>query len=40
MTFKSWTGDTAWLKNPSAARTTLTVPFKNVQLEASFGKGG
>jgi hypothetical protein len=38
-TFKTWTGDTAWLKDTSSPKTTLTMPFKNVRLEAVFAKG-
>jgi endoglucanase len=36
--FKEWVGDTAWLKNPRSAKTTLVVPFKNVKIEAIFEK--
>jgi endoglucanase len=36
MVFKKWIGDTAWLKNPFSAKTTVTVPFKNIQIEAVF----
>jgi endoglucanase len=38
MTFQKWTGDTAWLSDPTAATTTITMPFKDVQLEAEFSK--
>lgn len=34
--FKHWAGDTAWLNNPAAARTSVTVPFKEIQVEAVF----
>jgi endoglucanase len=37
MAFKQWAGDTAWLENPTAAKTAVTVPFKNIQVEAVFG---
>ena len=35
--FKHWNGDTAWLKDSASAKTTVTVPFKNIQVEAVFG---
>ncbi len=38
MTFKGWAGDTAWLKDRRASKTSLVVPFKNIRLEAIFGK--
>jgi endoglucanase len=38
MIFERWIGDTAWLKNPASAKTTVTMPFKNIQVEAVFGK--
>jgi endoglucanase len=38
MVFKKWTGDTAWLNDPAAPKTTLAVPFKNIQVEAVFEK--
>jgi endoglucanase len=38
MAFKHWTGDTAWLENPAAEKTIVTVPFKDVQVEAVFEK--
>ncbi len=34
--FEKWIGDTAWLKNPKSPKTTMVVPFKNVQIEAVF----
>jgi endoglucanase len=34
--FKVWMGDTAWLKDPTSPKTSLTMPFKNVRLEAVF----
>ncbi len=36
--FKEWVGDTAWLKNPKSSKTTIVVPFKNVEIEAIFEK--
>ncbi len=36
LVFKKWTGDVAWLHDPSTARTTVTVPFKDIRLEAIF----
>jgi endoglucanase len=38
MVFKRWTGDTAWLKDPTLPKTTLIVPFKDIRLEAVFAK--
>ena len=38
MVFKKWTGDTTWLNDPAAPKTTLTVSFKNIQVEAVFEK--
>jgi len=38
MVFDKWTGDIAWLKSPSSARTTVTMPFKNIQVEATCRK--
>jgi endoglucanase len=38
MVFKEWMGDTAWLKDPKSAKTTMVVPFKNVGIEAVFEK--
>lgn len=38
MVFKEWAGDAAWLEDARSARTTLTMPFRNVQLEAVFDK--
>jgi hypothetical protein len=35
---KNWAGDVAGLADASAAETLLTVPFKNIQLEAVFEK--
>jgi endoglucanase len=32
-TFVKWSGDTAWLDDPVAAKTTLRMPFRNVHLE-------
>jgi endoglucanase len=34
--FKHWSGDTVWLKSADSAKTTVTVPFKNIQVEAVF----
>jgi endoglucanase len=38
MRFNVWTGDTAWLKDPTSPKTTLTMPFRNIRLEATFTK--
>jgi endoglucanase len=38
MIFKKWAGDTAWLQDPAGAKTSVTVPFKNIQVEALFEK--
>src|ERR1035441_7556384 len=38
MVFEKWTGDTAWLKDPASPKTTLTMPFKSIQLVAVFAK--
>ena len=35
---KRWTGDTAWLKDPTLPQTPLIVPFKGTRLEAVFAK--
>lgn len=34
--FEKWTGDTAWLKDPSAAKTTITMPFRNAVVAAQY----
>jgi hypothetical protein len=36
MVFRKWTGDTAWLENPDTAKTSITVPFKDIKIEAVF----
>jgi endoglucanase len=36
--FKEWVGDTAWLEDPKSPKTTIVVPFKNVEIEAVFGR--
>ncbi len=36
--FKKWTGDAAWLEDPAAEKTTVLVPFKNIRVEALYGK--
>ncbi len=35
--FKKWSGDTAWVQDPGAPVTSITVPFKNIEVEAVFG---
>lgn len=36
MVFKKWKGDVSWLQDATAAKTTVRMPFKDVQLEAVF----
>jgi hypothetical protein len=36
--FSKWTGDTAWLKDLKSSKTSILVPFKNVEVEAVFEK--
>ncbi|HEY3763196.1 MAG TPA: glycoside hydrolase family 5 protein [Verrucomicrobiae bacterium] len=36
--FKGWAGDTTWLKDSKSPKTTILVPFKNVEVEAVFEK--
>ncbi len=36
--FKKWSGDIAWLQDPAAEKTTVLVPFKNIQVEAVYEK--
>ena len=36
--FAKWTGDVAWLQDPGSAQTTVTMPFKNLALEAVYKK--
>ncbi len=36
--FKGWAGDTTWLENPKSPKTTILVPFKNVEVVAVFEK--
>ena len=38
MVFKIWIGDTIWLKNPELAKTAVTIPFKDIQIEATYEK--
>ncbi|HEY1628944.1 MAG TPA: cellulase family glycosylhydrolase [Tepidisphaeraceae bacterium] len=38
MKFQKWIGDIAWLADPASATTTITMPFKDVDLEAVFSK--
>ena len=38
MVFKKWIGDTTWLENPASPKTTVTVPLKNIAVEAVFEK--
>ena len=35
-TFDAWTGDIAWLADAKAAKTTLTMPFKNIKVTATW----
>jgi endoglucanase len=36
--FRKWTGDVAWLADAGEAKTTVTVPFRDIQVEAVFEK--
>jgi len=36
MIFKKWAGDTLWLTDPASPQTTVTMPFKNIEVEAVF----
>jgi endoglucanase len=36
--FDKWTGDVAWLQDPASAKTTLMMPFKNMELQAVYRK--
>jgi endoglucanase len=36
MVFDKWTGDTAWLADPAARKTGVTMPFKDITVEAEY----